>query len=359
MLLLSLGCSAGPVAALSLSVDAGQVPLTVELDGSGTTDASRWSWTVEGQTYDGETARHTFRGSGTFEVELSVLDDKEREDVAVATVTVEPPACPSEGEVSETGEVEDEDLWEISGVVEGRDNGDILWVHNDAGHQTRIYAIGLDGSSQGRFKLKGAETGDVEDIGIYEEDGQTMLVVADVGDNNKVRDAIRIYLVPEPDIGDGTDDEKLEDYRTLTVSYPGGAEDCETAFADPVTGDLYLVTKDYGGSASLFRKVAPHTDGEVVELEEVMTWDLGEATTGGDISPEGHLLVVRTYTRTAFAWTIDRTDGFVESLQQDPTCELELPGEQQGEAVGFGADGSGLWTVSEGTNQPIRFTALD
>lgn len=359
MLLLSLACGGGPVASIELSATDGEVPLTVELDASGTTDATGFAWQVDGETYEGELAEHTFLGSGSFEVTLTVTDDKEREDVLTATVEVSPPSCPTDGEVEELGEVQDASLTEISGVAEGRLNEDILWVHNDAGHATRVHAIGTDGTEHGIWKLQQAPSGDLEDIAAVTIDGVHYLVVADTGDNNKVRDDYTLYLVEEPEVPDGVADEKTNDYLAMTVRYPGGAEDCEAVFADPVTGDIYLVTKDYEGYGGLYRKAAPHADGDDVELEDLGGWDLGQAVTGGDLSPSGHLLVLRTYTRTAFAWTVDRTDGFVESLLAEPTCELTLPGEQQGEAVAFTVDGSGLWVISEGSSQPVRRVALE
>ena len=34
-------------------------------------------------------------------------------------------------------------------------------------------------------------------------------------------------------------------------------------------------------------------------------------------------------------------------------CRASTPGESQGEAVGFAADGGSYWSISEGSNQPI------
>lgn len=69
-----------PVASFTTSATSGSVPLTVSLDGSGSSDpdgtVSTYSWSFgDFATGSGPTASHTFTTSGTFPVTLTVTDD--------------------------------------------------------------------------------------------------------------------------------------------------------------------------------------------------------------------------------------------------------------------------------------------
>lgn len=68
--------------------------------------------------------------------------------------------------------------------------------------------------------------------------------------------------------------------------------------------------------------------------------------TGGDISPLGDEIVVRTY-HSAFLWRRGPTSTVAEALATAP-CPLPLVDEGQGEAIGFTVDGAGYFTLGEG-----------
>jgi hypothetical protein len=73
--------------------------------------------------------------------------------------------------------------------------------------------------------------------------------------------------------------------------------------------------------------------------------------TGGDISPDGALIAIRTY-GGVFIWP--RADGetVAESLMGTP-CEAPAAIEAQGEAIAFDAEGDAYFTVSEGAQPPL------
>ena len=74
--------------------------------------------------------------------------------------------------------------------------------------------------------------------------------------------------------------------------------------------------------------------------------------TSGDISPDGSLLIIRTY---GTVWLWSRPEG-AETWDDFSSPPVELPSElePQGEAIAFDADGGGYVTVSEGVNPPLR-----
>jgi len=199
------------------------------------------------------------------------------------------------------------------------------------------------------------------------EGAEPVIYVGNIGDNNHDNEAAVIYRVVEPVVPDPASGEAVEESLTpevITLTYPDGySYDAEALMVDPATSDLYIVTKDYTGPAEVFRKAAPHTDGEAAVLEHVASLDFSEmplfggATTGATLSPDGEWMVIRTYRTTAFLW--QKFEGLTlwESLAADP-CEVRLPEERQGESVGFSTDGSGLYTISEGELQPVWFIPL-
>ncbi|MDD9970384.1 MAG: hypothetical protein OXR73_29370, partial [Myxococcales bacterium] len=75
--------------------------------------------------------------------------------------------------------------------------------------------------------------------------------------------------------------------------------------------------------------------------------------TAADITPDGRLIIVRTYTD---AWLWQRQPGMdvVEALQT-PACELPLSIERQGESIAWAHDGSGYYTISEGLGETLYF----
>jgi len=85
-----------PTARLSASPTAGDAPLTVTFDGSGSTDpeaqALTYSWDLNGDGTFGDattpTASHTYTSSGTFTASLRVTDDQGASNTASVTITV-------------------------------------------------------------------------------------------------------------------------------------------------------------------------------------------------------------------------------------------------------------------------------
>ena len=54
----------------------------------------------------------------------------------------------------ETGAwVRETSLTEISGMVASPSREHVLWMHNDAGDDARLYAVGIDGADRGRITL--------------------------------------------------------------------------------------------------------------------------------------------------------------------------------------------------------------
>jgi hypothetical protein len=78
---------------------------------------------------------------------------------------------------------------------------------------------------------------------------------------------------------------------------------------------------------------------------------VGWLPTGGDISPDGALIAVRTYA-TVFVWAREDGQSLAEALAGTP-CEAPSAVEPQGEAITFDAAADAYFTVSEGAQPPL------
>ena len=250
------------------------------------------------------------------------------------------------------GEVENPGLTEISGIVAGRADPEVLWVHNDSQDGPYLYAIDRSGASIAQFELGGAFAFDWEDMaaGPGPDGAGSYLYVGDIGDNFEIRGgSVTVYRVAEPSAGDASG--VLTDVAAIDLQYPDDSPNSEALFVDPVDGWLYLVTRDTE-TTRVFRADPGVDAGGPQTLELVATLDLGHEITGADISADGSVIALRGEEHVRL---FHRTPGstVTDALSLDP-CSAPSPDEIQGEALGFLADGSYV-TTSEDANSPIHW----
>ena len=242
----------------------------------------------------------------------------------------------------QVGTVADPGLSEISGIALSRAFDGVIWAHNDSGGDPVVVALDRSGATLGEVTLQGGAR-DWEDIAIGPGPGTDHIYVADIGDNDSVRESVEILRFPEPDPAEsGT-----VDPQRLRVTYPGGPADAEALVADP-SGDVFILTKVVLGQARLLRIPASSwVDSETV-AETVGSVDVGllGIVTGADASPDGTLVAVRTY----FDVYLFSGDTVADALA-GPRCAAPAPSERQGEAIALTP--TGYLTIGEGANQPV------
>jgi len=269
--------------------------------------------------------------------------------------------CAGYGAGVRAGTIDNFLLYELSGITASLRNSDVLWTHND-GSDPKLYAVGTDSEFLGTYSLLDLDTHDWEDIAVGPGPlaGETYVYVGDHGNNGRDRQRVWVHRVLEPELGGGQPpfDLDLSGGETFPLDYPDDRHDVETLLVDPVTGDVYLVTKAYEGPTILFRAAAPLVDGQAVTLEQMNTIDLGsnpqiDLAKGGDVSPSGDRIVIRT-TFNAFIWTRPLGTPFWEAFDYEP-CTVGLQIELTGEAAGFAADGASFYPTSEWLNPPLYY----
>ena len=364
--------SSPPVARGTVSTLSGPAPLRVTFSGAGSSDPdgdiASYAWRFgDGSPVDSRiSGDHVYTQPGMFTMSLTVTDMAGNTDSISATIDVEAPTasgCPTFDSGSSGGSVSNAALQEISGMAVSRANAGVIWVHNDSGDYNRIYALDVQGNIIGAYNMLGTQAVDWEDmaIGPGPVAGQDYIYVGDIGDNGLSSNIAPVYRFPEPAVST-TQTPAIHDIsniQTIVLRYPNnGAHNVETLLVDPLTGDLYLVTKHPQGTSTVFTAAAPHSTSQAIDVTQVTTLQFPgrggqEEATGGDISADGTQIIVRTY---AIAYVWQRPAGTtIAAALGTPVCPVQIRPEPQGEAISFAADGRGFYTTSEGAGQPVWF----
>ena len=278
-------------------------------------------------------------------------------DADVADMAV-PPGCLGYTGAMEVGRIDGPILAEASGIAASRQTPGVLWIHNDSGNASAVYAVSTEGLVLGWVPLP--PTIDLEDIAIARCPAaeRWCLWLADIGDNGESRDDVRILVVPEPPISEG--EIIVDGITTLTRTYADSPHDAEALVVAEDGQRFWIITKVDESQTQVFTSTAGA--GPRGGLTEVARFDapgiavpLGRAVTGADLHPSGERLALRVYTGSYEYWL---GDGGVEALATATARQITLGpfAELQGEAIGYAADGEGLWTVSEQVNgdQPLH-----
>jgi len=256
-----------------------------------------------------------------------------------------------------TGEITNSEVTECSGLASSHDNPGVYWLHNDSGDTPRLFAVNGRGTTLAELTVENATHEDWEDLSIITRAGTDRLVIGDIGDNPMMRPSITLYLIDEPALTPESDEPQMLDAiaETIRLTYPDGASyNAESLAVDPVSGHLYLLTKDDRGMSRLFvhrgpftPSSEPHTVEEVARIQINAEGAISTHATGMDISPSGDRVLVRTYFEL-IQW-IRPSGTSVEDAVNSPRTVLASPPERQGEAVCFTADGAAFLTISEGS----------
>lgn len=256
--------------------------------------------------------------------------------------------------------VDNDRLEEVSGLVASRNNPGMLWVHNDSGNPAEIYLLDSQAVIQAVYML-GLDQRDWEDIAIGPgpEQGKSYLYLGDIGDNFTFHSENYIYRFPEPSwLGASQQDnstttvfsDTIQRIDTLAFVYPDEQWDAEVLLIDPLTKNLYVMTKEMSSIRTYCLPYPQRTD-TVMVAEHVLTVpfegaNLLDRLVAGDISADGQEILFKTYQHVTHLIRRDSSQSLAEWLQQ-PADTLPYVAEPQGEAIGWAADGSGYFTLSE------------
>ncbi len=246
----------------------------------------------------------------------------------------------------------------------------ILFTVNDSGNDPVLFAFDTAGADRGRWRIKGARNRDWEAVAVgrCEAGGDRWCVfIGDVGDNSLSRASVTIYRVAEPaPLAPGGEGVLTPD--VLGARYPDSPHNVETLVVAP-DGALLLLTKESMRNASgglrptMMYWLAARTWGEAAAVEAELVDSLpivppsrpGGQVTDAALSPDGHLLAVRTYAQL-YVFVVDSATSRPLHDHAPALCDLSALDQGQGEGVGFvrwdGPIGRFALT-SEGKREPL------
>lgn len=259
-------------------------------------------------------------------------------------------------EAEERGEVK---LPEVSGLAWSRNNPGFIWAHQDSRNENLLYLLdSQSGELVVTYRIKGIHNRDWEDIETAPGplEGRNYLYVGDIGDNDAVYGSYTIYRFEEPLFQESHRGEIINmepEMDEIRFRYLGHDHDAEALMVDPLTKDIYVVTKR-DLHAILYVAAYPQKLEEEFTLTEGGEFSFTLAT-AGSISKDGNEVLIKTYGQI-FYWHRSAEERLVETLSRAPLEAPYNPREGQGEAICFDDQG-GFYTLSELRNdvKPVLY----
>ncbi len=269
--------------------------------------------------------------------------------------------CPELITSEEIGPVAQDSLEEVSGLVVSARDPDLLWAINDSGGgsgRNHISAISRDGQSLGDIILTGIENVDWEDLAIGPGPitGLSYLYIADIGDNDRTRGKIWVHRVLEPLPG-----EDLAEIESFSFEYPHDEpHDAESIFVDPISGELYIITRQRTGDTKtrVYQASPPFDSTEKTELTKVLdngdNSELDQSIVAADISADGLILSLARREGRPLLYH-RRPEGPAFEALKYAGCRLQSFAGKH-DAIALEAGGQGYFQLAEGI-APRRFHA--
>jgi len=260
-------------------------------------------------------------------------------------------------------------LPEASGIAVS-DLPDRLYHINDSGSTAAFYQTDLTGSGTKKIGIAGFKPLDTEDMGYGPcYDGDRCLFIGDIGLSKGGRQGVvrKLVIIREQE---NFPDEVTPD-QVIPIAFPEGVEvDAESMALHPVTGDIFVITKDYDFKpkvahvSHIFRLPKASWTGyqagsPPVEMELVGEFDLIElfaddypfmegvekwvyrVATAMDIADSGKKFVVLTYIN-AVEFDFDLADGplgdFAHLKEGEDYAVIPIQVQRVQEAITYGAN---------------------
>ena len=283
-------------------------------------------------------------------------------------------AAPPFAQVS--GLLVDGELDEISGLAASRRHPDVLWLIDDGGNPARLFAVSKRGRRLATFAIEGVIKTDWEDLAAFDHGGKHYLLIADTGDNGGLRRSLQLHVFEEPaslaagDAGKSGKAAALKPAWSIAFRWPDGARDCEAVAVDAARGQILLVSKKRqppelfslplrprGNGLQVVRKLGTLTGVPMSGAEERQSHPerarIRNQVTAADVAPDGRTLAVLTY-HDVLLYPRGEKETWAQALRRAPDTH-ELPWLPQPEALGWSADGRGLFATGEFAPAPLLF----
>jgi len=274
-------------------------------------------------------------------------------------------ACnaPAEAPARLSGLLVNPPLAEVSGLAASRAHPGVLWLHNDGGNTPYLYAVSRRGRLLARMRVLGVPNTDWEDLAAFQLRGTSYLLLADTGDNGGLRRTLQLHVIAEPRSLAQT---SLQPAWSIVFRWPDGPRDCEAVAVDAAAGEVLLVSKKRVPAELFSVPLRPRGEGVVRARAlgrlaglsgpgsgagALAQAPLEAQVTAADIAPDGRQLAVLTYGQL-LVYPRRGRESWAQAVGRAPQRRgfSWLP---QAEALGWSADGDGVYVTGEITPAPL------
>ena len=251
--------------------------------------------------------------------------------------------------------LKDKNINESSGIAVSYTVDNAVWIHNDSGDKPRLYLAGLNGETLAVVDIRNADAHDWEDMCSFRIDGESWLLIGDIGDNSRRRGAkdpvCQLYLVKEPTVKSSESKLSITVAATIQFSYDDGVWDCEGLAVDCERREILLLTKELPHKCGLYVLPLDMNDAKQKLTARRIASPFIPYATAIDISPSWRTLVVGTMFN-ALAVKRSAAESWEQAFRVAGTS-FSLPPRKQGETICFDRTGKWLFVNSEGARQPL------
>jgi hypothetical protein len=237
--------------------------------------------------------------------------------------------------------VSDPALTEVSGIADSKANPGYLWVQQDSGNPPEVGLLQHNGLFLKNIRLAGIHNRDWEDMVLSAgpRPGIEYLYIAETGDNLLVHSDYAIYRLEEPLAATDT----VRSVDRIAFFYPDGSHNTEAILVDPVSKDIYIITKT-DLKSKIFKLSYPYSTTTMNRAEAVGALTYNYAVSAA-MSPGGKEILVKTYD-AIYYYPRKTGETILQALTNQPVS-LPYVQEPQGEAIVFAGNDSGFYTLSE------------
>jgi hypothetical protein len=268
-------------------------------------------------------------------------------------VGTEPPPR-SYGEAAVVATIDTPGLIELSGLAASRVRDDTLWAHNDSLNKPTLFAVDSNGRDLGSVRLENASYLDWEDMASFELDGESYLVVGDIGDNRALRPFVSLWFVKEPSFQEGriAANQNVRSEWAIHFHYEDGPRDCESLAIDE-RGKRILLLSKRSDPPALYELplVGPSDESKVRMAHRIAEMPGIGRPSALDISPDGRRAAIQTHDST---YIYERADGqdWKDAFAATPQ-RIVTPRMASIEAVTFDRRGRSVFVTREERPNPL------
>ena len=199
--------------------------------------------------------------------------------------------------------IENKQVNESSGLACSNRDKHVLWTHNDSGHMPIIYAMDHKGKDLGSFHLESnawedrLEANDWEDMDAFEYQGIPYLLIADTGDNFRLRFDYRIIIIKEPDLN-RKKNTVISPEWSFNFSFENThSYDVESVAVDIINERIILLSKRTDHALMFELPLVPENLDKTQIAVKIAEFKKIKNASALDISADGQLMSINTYAR--------------------------------------------------------------